>query len=63
MGGKAHVEPTAFHQEGPATIRVSVRQVVRDLDGEIRFEGTVAHVYEFTHGLVRRMTIQDRAAG
>jgi hypothetical protein len=30
---------------------------VRDLAGMIRFDGTVTHIYEFTDGLVRRMTI------
>ena len=57
------VEPTELHDEAPDTIRVSVRQVVHDLGGQIPFDGMVTHIYEFTGGLVRRMTIQDRAAG
>jgi ketosteroid isomerase-like protein len=57
------VEPTAFHRDGPDTVRVRVHQVVRDLCGQVQFDGTVAHVYEFTDGLVRRMTIEERTAG
>jgi ketosteroid isomerase-like protein len=57
-----HVEPTAFHEDGPDIVRVSVHQVVRDLAGNTQFDGTVTHVYQFTDGLVRRMTIQNRAA-
>src|SRR5581483_2317479 len=52
------VEPIGFHDEGPGAVRVSVHQVVRDLSGVVQFDGTVVHVYEFTDGLVRRMTIQ-----
>lgn len=57
-----HVEPVEI---GPrvggdgARIEVQVRQVVRDLDGDVVAEGTVVHVYEMRSGLVARMDVED----
>jgi ketosteroid isomerase-like protein len=54
------VEPTAFHRNAPDSVQVSVHQVVRDRGGRVQFDGTVTHIYQFTDGRVRRMTVQDR---
>jgi ketosteroid isomerase-like protein len=40
-------------------MEVQVRQLVRDLDGKVLAEGTVAHIYEMRSGLVARMEIEQ----
>jgi hypothetical protein len=59
-----HVEPVEI---GPRVggdglrVAVEVRQVVRDLDGEVVASGTVVHVYELRDGLVARMDVEEPA--
>jgi ketosteroid isomerase-like protein len=54
-----HVEPKAFALEADGRIRVSVRQVVRDLAGKVLADQMVQHVYELQDGLIRRMEIRS----
>ena len=51
------VVPIGFQHHEGTRVDVTVRQVVRDRSGAIRFDGTVVHSYEFADGLVRRMEI------
>jgi ketosteroid isomerase-like protein len=54
----SHVEPMAFEHDDDGRIAVDVRQVVRDLQGELLSDGRVAHVYTFRDGLVAHMEIR-----
>lgn len=42
-----------------ASIAVEVHQVVRTLDGAVRSDRMVRHVYQFDGGLIARMDIED----
>jgi len=52
------VEPVAVSEEVPGRIRVDVRQVVRDLQGQLLADRMVQHVYQIDDGLIRRMDIE-----
>src|SRR5918994_2229086 len=55
-----HVEPIGFTHRDDTTTAVRVRQLVRDLGGEIVAHGEVVHVYEFRDdGLVARMDVEE----
>ena len=49
------IEVAASDDPGRATVTVTVDQVVRTLDGEVRSHNTVLHRYELRDGLVSRM--------
>jgi hypothetical protein len=51
------VTPVAFHQQADGRILVDVRQVVRDLSGEIIADQTVGHMYSLKRGLISHMEI------
>jgi hypothetical protein len=53
------VDPVAIAERPDGTVEVRVRQVVRDLDGNLLDDGEVLHVYRFADGLVVEMTIQE----
>jgi hypothetical protein len=53
----SHVDPVRV-EEQDGRVRVTVHQVVRDLDGNVTSEGTVAHIYTLRDGLVARMDIE-----
>ena len=50
------VEPLDFTEAGDR-VAVTVRQVIRDLDGNVLSEGKTSHVYTLRDGLVTRMDI------
>jgi ketosteroid isomerase-like protein len=52
------VEPIGFTHRDDGRTAVQVRQVVRDLGGEIISRGEVVHIYEFHEGLVTRMDVE-----
>jgi ketosteroid isomerase-like protein len=52
------VEPVAIETDEVGRTEVTVRQIVRDLSGEVVSDGTVKHVYTLEDGLIRRMEIQ-----
>lgn len=52
-----HVEPVAFSQGPDGEIAVEVRQVVRDLAGNLLFDRMVDHIFHFENGLVKRFAI------
>jgi ketosteroid isomerase-like protein len=53
----SHVEPVGFDEDGEGRVIVEVHQVVRDMDGNVTDDTTVAHVYSFRDGLVARMDV------
>jgi ketosteroid isomerase-like protein len=52
------VTPTAVRVDVDGAVVVDVRQVVKDLDGGVRSDDTVQHVYVFVDGLARSMEIR-----
>jgi len=53
---QSNVEPLEFTEAGDR-VAVTVRQVIRDLDGNVLSEGRTSHVYTLRDGLVTRMDI------
>ena len=53
---RSTVEPLEFTEAGDR-VAVTVRQVIRDLDGNVLSEGRTSHVYTLRDGLVTRMDI------
>lgn len=54
------VTPVGFKERENGTIEVEVDQLVKDLAGNILFDGKVTHVYTISDGLVQRMDIEAR---
>ncbi len=52
------VEPTAINERNDGSIEVVVHQKVKDLQGNILFDGLVKHVYVTEDDLLRRMDIE-----
>jgi hypothetical protein len=53
-----NVEPIAFNKRQDGTLEVSVHQIVKDLQGNLMFDGIVKHVYVIEDDLLRRMDIE-----
>jgi hypothetical protein len=54
-----HVEPLSVTERVDGTLAVTVRQVVRALNGELLGDGEVVHVYRLGDGLIRRMDVEQ----
>lgn len=54
------VTPVGIKARENGTLEVEVDQLVKDLEGNILFDGKVTHVYVITDGLVQRMDIEAR---
>lgn len=52
------IEPLAFEDDKRGRTVVDVRQVVRDLSGNIIVDRTLQHVYSVGDGLIERMEIR-----
>ncbi|WP_345954571.1 nuclear transport factor 2 family protein [Mucilaginibacter sp. PAMB04168] len=52
------VTPVGFYERENGTLEVKVDQLVKDLEGNILFEGKVTHVYLINDGLLQRMDIE-----
>ncbi|HEU4470696.1 MAG TPA: nuclear transport factor 2 family protein [Flavisolibacter sp.] len=52
------VEPIGFHERENSKLEVTVHQIVKDLQGELLFDGIVKHVYTISDGLLQRMDIE-----
>ncbi len=52
------VEPIGFAQRENGSLEVKVHQIVKDLKGNIVFDGTVKHIYRFEDGLIKTMDIE-----
>lgn len=53
-----HVEPIGYSYRDDGSFVVDVRQIVRDLTGNVLASGTVKHVYTFQDGLIREMSVE-----
>ena len=53
------VTPVRYRAEPDGRLGVDVRQMVRDSDGKLLFDGVVRHVYRFRNGLVLDMQIES----
>ena len=52
------VMPVGFRERKNGTLEVEVEQLVRDLEGNILFNGKVFHVYVINDGLLQQMDIE-----
>jgi hypothetical protein len=52
------VEPVAFNMRQDARIELTVKQVVKDMEGKLVFDGTVKHIYTIQDSLLGRMDIE-----
>lgn len=53
-----NVEPIGFNERQNGTVEVTVHQIVKDLQGNLMFDGTVKHIYTIEDNLLRRMDIE-----
>jgi hypothetical protein len=52
------VEPVGFDERENGSLEVKVHQNVKDLQGNLMFDGLVKHVYTFEDGLIKTMDIE-----
>lgn len=52
------VEPIRFNLRPNGTLEVTVHQIVKDLQGNIMFDGEIQHIYTLEDNLLRRMDIE-----
>jgi ketosteroid isomerase-like protein len=57
-----HVEPTEVIDRSDGKTEVRVRQVVRNLGGDVLADGEVWHTYTISNGLIDRMDITESDA-
>ena len=53
-----NVEPVGFNERQNGSLEVEVHQQVKDLQGNLMFDGTVKHIYTFEDGLIKTMDIE-----
>jgi hypothetical protein len=54
-----HVEPLEITEEDGGKVRVKVHQLVRNLQGEVLWDGEVLHVFTVNSGLIAAMDLGD----
>lgn len=52
------VEPIGFNKRKNGSLEVKVHQNVKDLQGNLVFDGLVKHIYTFQDGLIKTMDIE-----
>ena len=52
------VDPIGFTERQNGSLAIDVHQKVKDLQGNLLFDGKVKHVYTFEHGLIKTMDIE-----
>lgn len=52
------VDPVGFIDRENGSLEVTVQQNVKDLQGNLVFDGLVKHVYKFQDGLIKTMDIE-----
>lgn len=50
----AHITPM---EDG--RVNVTVHQIIKDMQGNIQFDGKLHHIYTFTNGLISKMEIEE----
>ena len=58
-----HVEPLAVREEAGGKARVTVRQIVKSLAGDVLSDSEVIHVFTMKGGLIAAMDLGDDSAG
>jgi len=53
-----NVEPVGFTERQNGTLEVAVHQIVKDLQGNLMFDGTVKHIYTIQDQLLQKMDIE-----
>ncbi|HEY4327201.1 MAG TPA: nuclear transport factor 2 family protein [Mucilaginibacter sp.] len=53
------VTPVSFKELENDMLEVEVKQVVKDLNGQLLFDGIVYHTYQFDNGFIKRMEIKN----
>ena len=53
-----NVEPIGFNERQNGSLEVEVHQKIKDLEGNLLFDGTVKHIYTFEDGLIKTMDIE-----
>lgn len=53
------VTPVGFRERPNGTLEVQVDQLVKDLDGNVLFDGRVVHVYVISEGLMVKMDVKE----
>ena len=56
-----YVEPLAMTEEEGGKIRVRVHQLVKNLQGDVVWDGEVLHVFTVNNGLIAAMDLGDQA--
>ena len=56
-----HVEPLAILEGEGGKIRVMVHQLVKNLQGDVLWDGEVLHVFTVNNGLIAAMDLGDQA--
>lgn len=52
------VNPLAYNERDNETMEILVHQLVKDLKGEVLFDGQVKHIYRIQDNLLRKMDIE-----
>lgn len=52
------VTPVGIRERENGTLEVAVDQLVKDLEGQVLFDGKVKHIYVIKNGLIRQMDIE-----
>jgi ketosteroid isomerase-like protein len=58
-----HVEPLSVIERPDGRMAVTVRQVVRSVDGDLLRDVQVVHAYRLEDGLISRMDVEEPTAG
>jgi hypothetical protein len=53
-----NVTPVGFRERENGTLEVEVHQLVKDLEGNVLFDGKVFHIYVINDGLLQQMDIE-----
>lgn len=53
-----NVDPIGFTERANGSLEVKVHQHVKDLQGDLLFDGLVKHIYTFQEGLIKTMDIE-----
>lgn len=53
-----HVEPVRYHERANGNLEITVHQQVKDLLGNMLFDGMVKHIYTLQDNLLSRMDIE-----
>ncbi|GEO09243.1 nuclear transport factor 2 family protein [Segetibacter aerophilus] len=52
------VEPVELNERQDGTLEITVHQIVKDLQDNLMFDGTVRHLYTLEDSLLKRMDIE-----